>query len=76
MYAKTKPLSLYNAVNLINKHGLTNIDKLTTPFVLFHGTVDKLVDLEGAFKFCELAKNLKDKTLIVVEELWHAICLD
>ncbi len=43
---------------------------------MIHGTCDKLIDLEGVFKLVEKAENVKEKDLVVVEDLWHAVCLE
>lgn len=52
------------------------LEQLKNPFLVIHGTVDKLTDLEGSFKLMEKAVNVREKELVVVEDLWHAICLE
>lgn len=63
-------------MSLISNQGLTGLDALKTPFLVIHGTVDKLIDLEGSFRLMDSAVNVKHKDLVVVEDLWHAICLE
>ncbi len=57
----------------MEKYGFYNLDLLTTPYILVQGTVDKLVDLEASFDFFQKTLNVKNKTLLVVDNLWHAI---
>lgn len=52
------------------------MDQLITPFLLVHGTADKLVDLEGAFHLKQKTINCKEKHLLVVDNLWHAVPLE
>ena len=40
---------------------------------MFQGTVDKLCDIEGAFDFYQESTNVKDKTLVIIDNLWHAV---
>ena len=49
---------------------------MVTPFLLVHGTADKLCDLEGAFNFKEQATACKEKHILVVDNLWHAVPLE
>jgi len=71
-YGYLKPASIKNVMQFMKNPGSSNVHSLTTPFLCFHGTADKLTDLEGSFELYEKSKS-DDKTLYVVEDLFHNI---
>ena len=48
-FKSTKPKSILNVFEVMDNFGFKDLDKLRTPFIVVQGTVDKLVDIEGAF---------------------------
>lgn len=70
-----KPKSIKHVMGFMKKPGTSNLNQLKTPFICFHGTADKLTDLEGSYELYEKAAT-DDKTLYVVADLFHNVLFE
>lgn len=55
---------------------IKNADKMATPYIIYQGTSDRIVDTEAIKLFHSKAVNVKDKKLVLIPKGEHIVLVD